>query len=356
MLSAEACCTRNQEHSSGLCSWGLKATQSGTLRPVPLHGRTIEPGTVNSAPICPLCHAGTEGVSYTDVSDAPEWLDTVGSSVPWESTPPLNLAPYSSTFPANLYKFDPFHVLKFGIFRDAVGSTIVRLALMGYFDFSAEDPKNISDRLMRGFSLYQMWCMAAGKNASLKSFSKANMKFETFSKFAWVNCKGSEVVMLMQWLDFLVPTHVAEPKQASDSVFLRAVAQMIRGGLDYIGVMHSHGIWLPLNCAKVQLHGGLSFARGYAFLAEQLMSCQAAGFRLRPKLHYFMHLLMPLKSAIDNDEPWILNEAIHLCEANEDYIGRLARISRRVHPSQAALRTTQRYLVKVRLLLEKLLK
>ena len=29
---------------------------------------------------------------------------------------PLNLAPFSTTFPANLYKFDPFHVLKFGIF------------------------------------------------------------------------------------------------------------------------------------------------------------------------------------------------------------------------------------------------
>ncbi|CAE7295378.1 unnamed protein product [Symbiodinium sp. KB8] len=313
-------------------------------------------GTVHAAPICPLCDAGAEGLSYTDVSDAPKWLGTVGSSVPWESTPPLNLAPFSTTFPANLYKYDPFHVLKFGIFRDAVGSTIVRLALMGYFDFSVGEPKNITQRLIRGFSLYKLWCLASGKNPSLRCFTKANLKFETSSKFAWINCKGSEVVMLMQWLDFLVPKHVAEPKQASDLVFLRAVAQMIRGGLDYVGIMRSHGIWLPLNCGKVQLHAGLAFARGYAFLAQHLMDCQTAGFRLRPKLHYLMHLLMPLKSQIDNDDPWVLNQAIHLCEANEDFIGRLARVSRRVHPSQASLRTTQRYLVKVRLLLERLLK
>ncbi|CAE7244059.1 unnamed protein product [Symbiodinium sp. CCMP2592] len=183
-------------------------------------------GTVNAAPICPLCEAGTEGVSYTDVSDAPEWLASMGTSVPWDTTPPLNLAPFSTTFPANLYKFDPFHVLKFGIFRDAVASTIVRLALMGYFDLSAEDYKNITDRLARAYSLYKLWCLAANKNPSLKGFTKANFNFAKMSKFAWVNAKGSEVTMLMQWLDFLVPSFAAEPKQASDLVFLRAASQM----------------------------------------------------------------------------------------------------------------------------------
>ncbi|CAE7801495.1 unnamed protein product [Symbiodinium sp. CCMP2592] len=313
-------------------------------------------GPVNAAPICPLCEAGTEGVSYTDVSDAPEWLASMGTSVPWDTTPPLNLAPFSTTFPANLYKFDPFHVLKFGIFRDAVASTIVRLALMGYFDLSAEDYKNITDRLARAYSLYKLWCLAANKNPSLKGFTKANFNFEKMSKFAWVNAKGSEVTMLMQWLDFLVPSFAAEPKQASDLVFLRAASQMIRGGLDYIGVMHSHGIWLPLNCGKVQLQGGLVFARGYAFLAQRCMEQGCTGYNLRPKLHYMMHLLVHLKAQIDNNAPWVLNEALHLCENNEDFIGKLSRVSRRVHASQAALRTTQRYLVKVRILLERLLK
>ena len=160
-------------------------------------------GTKNDGPMCPLCDAGTEGVSYTDVSDAPEWHRSIGRSVPWESTPPLNEAPFSTDFPANLYKFDPFHVLKFGIFRDAVGSTIVRLALMGYIDFDDDNgTRNIVDRLSRGFSLYKMWCLAENRNPSLKNFTKANMSFETFKKFAEVNCKGSEVTLLMQWLNF----------------------------------------------------------------------------------------------------------------------------------------------------------
>ena len=198
---------------------------------------------------------------------------------------------------------------------------------MGYFDFSAEDYRNIPDRLTRGYALYKLWCLASNKNPSLKGFTKLNLNFETTSKFAWVNAKGSEVTMLMQWLDFLVPTFAAEPKQASDLVFLRAVSQMIRGGLDYIGVMHSHGIWLPLNCGKVQLQGGLAFARGYSFLAQHLMEQGCTGYRLRPKLHYLMHLLIHLKSQIDKNAPWVLNEALHLCESNEDFIGRLSRVS-----------------------------
>ena len=81
-----------------------------------------------------------------------------------------------------------------------------------------------------------------------------------------------------------------------------------------------------------------------------------SGFRLRPKLHYFMHMLISSKTELAADVPYVLNTALWLCEANEDYIGGIARVSRRVHPSTAATRTIQRYLVKVRLLLERLRK
>ena len=65
-------------------------------------------GPKNNLCICPWCEAGAEGISYTDVSDSPAWLPTIGSSDPWASVPPLNEAPYASAFPASLYKFDPF--------------------------------------------------------------------------------------------------------------------------------------------------------------------------------------------------------------------------------------------------------
>ena len=136
-------------------------------------------GTVNHLNICPYCEAGAEGYSYTDVSDSPAWLATIGVADPWAATPALNEVPYASSFPAGLYKLDVFHVLKFGVFRDAVASTIVRLAFMRYWDTDdATESCGVPERLNRAFAYYTMWCLAHSKNPSLKRFSRANMSFE----------------------------------------------------------------------------------------------------------------------------------------------------------------------------------
>ena len=172
-------------------------------------------GLVNHQMICPLCEAGAAGVSFSDVSDQPQWLRTVGISDPWESLPPLNRCPYASRFPAGLYKFDAFHVLKFGVFRDCVASTIVRLAAMTYFDFGHGESVGIAARLERAYSMYRMWCLAEGKCPTLKSFTKSNFNFEKFRQFAWVNAKGSEVTLLMMWLDFFLRTLLREPLKQS---------------------------------------------------------------------------------------------------------------------------------------------
>ena len=312
-------------------------------------------GLVNHQMICPLCEAGAEGISFSDVSAQPAWLRTVGASDPWEALPPLNRLPYANSFRAGLYKFDAFHVLKFGVFRDCVASTIVRLAAMGYFDFDAGDSKGIAARLERAFSMYKLWCLAEGKSPSLKNFTKANFNFEKFRQFAWVNAKGSEVTLLMMWLDFFIGRILNAPKQDSHVMPLKAMSQTILGGLTYIGIMHSHGIWLPKCCGQIQLRAGFSFLRGYAWLAEHCTQNNVSGFRLRPKLHYFHHLLMETQEQISAGCEFSLSSVTFLCESNEDYIGRLSRVSRRVSSRTAGLRSVQRYLVKVRCLLDRLL-
>ena len=314
-------------------------------------------GPRSNLQICPLCSAGEEGLPYTDVSKAPQWLQTVGASNPWDdgNEPPLLQVPFSRNFPANVYKCDPFHILKFGIFRDCAASCIIRLAVMQYFD--ADEPGEstaVPERLQRAFSYYHMWTLACKKCSSLKGFTRANLNYMNTTSFAWINAKGSEVTLLFMWLDHQITLFLRNLKQEGDRRVLQAMLQTIQGGLAYVGTMHSHGLWLPICCAKVQLDAGYSFARGYAWLAEFCTRAGASGFRLRPKLHYFMHLLMPLQAEIDSGKPHALNAAIWLCEADEDFVGRIARVSRRVHARTASVRTIQRYLVKVRLMLEKL--
>ena len=313
-------------------------------------------GTKAELPMCPWCLAGGPSCSFSDVSDNPEWAPTVGTSDPWQELPPLNEAPFASVFQASLYKFDPFHVLKFGVFRDCVGSTVVRLAFMRYFDFEAGDSKGIVARFARAYSMYKLWALAERKNVTLKHFTKANFNFDKYKKFPWVNCKGSEVTLLLMWLSFFL-RHVLskELKSPEDGRPLRAMLQTIEGGLSYIGIMHSHGLFLPRCCAKTQLDSGLAFLRGYAWLANYCIDRKVSGFRLRPKLHYFHHLLREQEQQLEAGSMFQLSAATFLCEQNEDFIGRLARVSRRVAAKTVGLRSTQRYLVKTRCLLERLL-
>ena len=308
-------------------------------------------GVKNDAMICPHCEAGKPGLNFTDARDAPCWAASIGKSEPWNVTPPLNLIPFSARHQAFLYKFDPFHVLKFGVFRDAVASTIIRLALTGHFDHEGA-PKGIEPRLERAFSLFTMWCLASKKTPGIKKFTKENMNFPRYRAFAWLNAKGSDVILVMCWLEWFLGHLLAK----GESLLIRAMHQTLLGGLNYIGAMHSHGLFLPAGCARTQLDSGFTFLRGYLYLAQECMRLKVSGFRLRPKLHYFNHLLREYQDQLNQQPSFVLSSAAFLCEQNEDFIGRLSRTSRRVAARTAPLRTIQRYLVKMKALLVRLQK
>ena len=311
--------------------------------------------TKSELSMCHFCDAGKPGLSFSDSAQEPAWAQTLGVTDPWDSPPPLDAAPYASTFKASMYKFDPFHVLKFGVFRDAVGSVLVRLCLMAYFDFDPSDSLAIESRFERAFNVFSLWCLAERKFPAIKHFTKANMHFESYRKFPWLNCKGSDVTLVMMWLSFQLRLILLEPlKDAAHRQTFQAMLQMLEGGLHYIGIMHSHGLWLPRFCGMVQLKAGMRFYRGYLYLASQCMEEKVAGFRLRPKIHYFHHLLHDVQTQLQTDTGFIFSSGAYLCEQNEDFIGRISRVSRRVSARSAGLRTTQRYLVKVRSLLDRL--
>ena len=311
-------------------------------------------GTKKELMICPQCEAGAPGLSFTDCSDSPAWAATIGASEPWDAPPPLNCIPYASKNPAFAYLFDPFHVLKYGVFRDCIASIVVRLCAMAYFDYEPSDLRGIEARLERAYAMYRLWALAEGKNPTLKKFTKKNFNFEKYNKFAWVNCKGSESTMLLQWLQSQTSIILTRPKEAGDVITIRAMNQTVEAAL-FTGVMHSHGLWLPRACSQLLVDSGLSFLRGYNFLAQDCIDRSVTGFRLRPKLHYMGHIILDQQMQLGRGAEYTLSPAIALCEQNEDFIGRLSRVSRRVAARTCSLRTVQRYLVKVRVLLEKIL-
>ena len=314
----------------------------------------LSEGRVNYKAMCPECWAGLQDFPATDVSDVPSWFATMYQDEPWETDPPLNKAPYANTKRAGLYKRDFFHMLKYGFCRDLAASILFLLCRLTYFDpHEPGFPRNIDARLERAYAMFAMWCAAEGKCPTLKRFTPAGMHRKKAHNFPWLGGKGADTVLCMMFLDFFTATCKGDLRDPSHRNLLEAVHETLRGGLDFMGVVHSHGLFLTHPCAVFLHRSGLKLLRGYHFLAEHCINAGLKLFSLRPKCHYFHHTLKELEMQIYSGHRWVLSPAIWNCENNEDFIGRLSRLSRRVSPRLCSIRVIDRYLVGVKLLFQR---
>ena len=190
----------------------------------------------------------------------------VGASVPWDVSdpPPLANVPYSDQYPASLYKRDMFHVIKHGVGREATASILLLLSYLTYFDFPG-DSRNLPDRLQRGFKMFKLWCEVEAKTSSMKNFTKANLHFAKKSSFPYMGGKGSDTTWVLMWLDFFLHCCLRDMK-GDHKTLLTAMLQLCQGTLNYLGIMHSHDLWLPRSCAQFMVKQGLSSFKGILLL------------------------------------------------------------------------------------------
>ena len=306
-------------------------------------------GTRYSREFCPECLAGGPDFDAFDAADVPSWASTVGQSDPWESLPVFNRIPFSGSHPATLYRRDAFHTLKYGFVRDFCASSIIYLAQLAYFDFEG-DARNLDARLQRAYSCFKLYCLAEGKSTSLRKFSRGNFHRAKKNQFPHLGGKGADTVVCCQFLEFLFKLHLKAPKHESHKILLAGMLETVQGFLTDIGIYHSHGLFMPRSCGQLLLKSGLRLFRGYLWLSQRSADENRKLYSLRPKVHFFSHFLYDLRAQIQRGDERLLNYcATFNCESNEDFIGRISRISRRVSPKTASKRTIQVYLLSCKL-------
>ena len=307
-------------------------------------------GTVNDRPFCPECGAGSPGVPGVDTKDSPTWLQSLYADEPWDSIPPLSRIPFSDTQRASLYRRDAFHTLKYGFLKDFAASCVMYLAQLQYFD-QPEDSCALDNRLARAYGHFKLFCIAASKTSTFRKFSVATFHRTKATKHPFIGGKGADSIIFLQWLELLLKLKVARPLDPTHLEVLTAMLETVQGGLAFVGVYHSHDIFMPPGCARFMLKSGMKLLRGYCYLANRCIQERRRLFSLRPKVHFYHHILVDLQQQLSKGHPYILNyPALYNCEANEDFIGRVSRLSRRVSPKINARRTLDRYLVACKLI------
>ena len=316
-------------------------------------------GSKRNHQFCPECMAGDDAVEGFDTREVPMWASTCYRSDPWPRTPILSRVPFDTCASQHslctMYRRDAFHTLKYGFLKDFVASSIMYLADLEYFDWP-EDSKSLDSRLDRAHKAFKLFCLGEGKTPSLRKFTRGNFHRTRATKYPFLGGKGADSIIALQFLEFYLKLQlfVRGPKQEPDREVMMAMLETAQGALNYVGVYHNHGLFLPRPCASFQLQCGYKLLRGYTYLAQRCLQEGRKLYALRPKLHYYHHFLYDLKTQLQRGDTAILNySSIFNCESNEDFIGRVSRLSRRVSPKLGSRRTIDHYLLACKLLFKR---
>ena len=308
-------------------------------------------GTKNQLAICHHCHAGMPNYPFEEYTESPAWSSTVWQTRPWGTNPYFASIPFDQQTPERMLQGDLFHIFKCGLGRDIVGGVVILLLRQGWVDFEGSTV-NLPDRLRRAHSRFALWCSACGEAPGLRSFSMRFFNMVSLLSAPWSNSKGSDTVLLLRWLDFELKLLVGDPATSASYRFVPEMSTLVSVALEILSV-HRHRLWLERECARQLYVSFMRTLRGYAMLSRRvLLELKIRVFLQKPKAHALHHLAWSLKCQLESGATLILSPVMNSCETNEDFIGRVSRLSRRVNTRMCDLRVIERLRVRISGLLQ----
>ena len=306
-----------------------------------------------------ICHAclAAAGVNsahnFDDFRESPDWEATMYSTRPFdENWPILANLPIDDDAPERAIVGDTLHIIKLGLARDLVGGIIIILLRLGFWDYAGCN-RNLTDRLSRAHSHWILFCRATKEHPSFRSFTKKFFHIKNFLSAPWTNSKGSDSLALLRYCSFFAKLNLQHPTVEGFPQLLSCMHQTCESMLDIFRIIHAHKLFLERACAARLYISMMRTLRGYKKLGRLALSMNYRAFILKPKAHALHHIGFALKKALEAGHPIVLSPEAHSCEVNEDLIGRISRLSRRVGPQLLTKRVLERYLLKKRALIDR---
>jgi len=110
---------------------------------------------------------------------------------------------------------------------------------------------------------------------------------------------------------------------------------------DAMHALYANDVWLPKLLANDIGMKGRQFLVKYQELATICYHSRRALFMYMPKAHACDHTFSELEGCV---APFAMNPLAHSVQVDEDMVGRVSRVSRRVHPTQVIKRVLERAL------------
>ena len=310
--------------------------------------------------ICHLCHGGFLNVPWEQMSDEAAWIRTIGQTRPWDLSKfnEILQIPMSPVFPEAMFRNDPFHVCKIGIARHFIASALVQLSSWNTWP---GDSAQFDNRMQRAYDDFLFCCKGelGGATPHCKTFTREILHFPRETSFPFGGWKGSDSMLLLRWLvrviRYGVSQNVGSPRPGRSLVdeapadrqsSLSAILDAACGMVHFFQILHKCGAWLQPDVADKLCNDVDIFCSAYSYLASRSVASGVCRFHLEPSLHVYRHMSVRMRGLLEKGAERILSPGCFLCEASEDFVGHIARLSRRCAARATCQRTLQRYLIK----------
>ncbi|OLP80192.1 hypothetical protein AK812_SmicGene39428 [Symbiodinium microadriaticum] len=285
---------------------------------------------------------GTEDYHFEDFATAPAWLQTTGprNPYPWSRIPPfLEYMPHIREDAPSFFRLDIMHLLHLGFGRDFCGSSLVLL-----LDLYNAD--SITVALESQTADLKLFLKQTRRQLHFKRLSRDMLGYKNEHSFPtghW--SKALDTPVMFEFVKWLLD-------QQQGLLQEDQLLRLIYGASHAMGVFMrtvlKAGLWLTKQEAAIAAEAGLFFLQAYGKCARICADRNLCRYNLTPKLHFWHHLCLRLHQGVQKDLLFLQNPLADSNFADEDFVGRIARLSRRVSPRMQSERTIGRYLVATR--------
>ncbi|OLQ13517.1 hypothetical protein AK812_SmicGene2482 [Symbiodinium microadriaticum] len=285
---------------------------------------------------------GTEDYHFEDFATAPAWLQTTGprNPYPWSRIPPfLEYMPHIREDAPSFFRLDIMHLLHLGFGRDFCGSSLVLL-----LDLYNAD--SITVALESQTADLKLFLKQTRRQLHFKRLSRDMLGYKNEHSFPTGHWrKALDTPVMFEFVKWLLD-------QQQGLLQEDQLLRLIYGASHAMGVFMrtvlKAGLWLTKQEAAIAAEAGLFFLQAYGKCARICADRNLCRYNLTPKLHFWHHLCLRLHQGVQKDLLFLQNPLADSNFADEDFVGRIARLSRRVSPRMQSERTIGRYLVATR--------
>ena len=284
--------------------------------------------------ICHLCRGDQIGYPFEDLRPTARWKETMyDPNDQWFVTVPALLQlPHEPSKPSSFFGFDLWHSFHLGCGKTYAASVLAMIS-------QRMEGSNIDRRFKELTNMYLDYCKETHQSPYVTVITQSSIGWpdtKTFPNGQW--SKGHVTTLMFKFIEEFFAVHGIE----GDPLF-QLCRDTTKHGNNFLRELYQQDIWIKPEDGKRIAESGYSFLMGYMKLAAASFKAGRALFIFMPKIHVVHHIVDNLMWEGLN-KPWCMNPLVQAVQVDEDFVGRISRVSRKTHPLQAITRTLQRSL------------